>query len=114
MKHLKKLIVILPLIAILVAGLRLQPAAAWEGCPTGQTGRATFVGGTGGGKYKTCLRTTCSGITFTKVIARPAAGVHMPPDFIVDAVYKIQGGDITGLPYCLPEISDNTGWAYTP
>lgn len=95
-----------------LAGLKFQTVQADEGCPAGLTGRATFVSGGNPGKYKTCLRTTCSGVTYTKVITRMSTTI--PPYVIIDATYKIQGGGISGLPYCLPEISDNSGWAYTP
>lgn len=105
---LKKLLALLP-VAALVAGLRLQSAGADQGCVANATARATLVY-QGSSQYQTCYRTTCSSYSpvWTKYITRMSTTV--PPYLIVDAEYKIEGGSMTGIPACRPEISDNAGW----
>lgn len=105
-----RLLVLFALSAFVFAGLRLTPVYADEGCLAGMTARATFTGGSDPGKYKTCYRTTCSGYSppWTKLVVHMSTAI--PPVLIVDAQYKIQGGGMTGLPACLPEISSNAGW----
>lgn len=100
--------------AVALTSIRPETAGADQGCAANTSARATLI--YGNSTYKTCVLQTstggveCSGYSppWTKMIIHMSTAI--PPQPVVDAEYKIQGGSITGLPWCRPEVSSASGW----